>query len=145
MIAWIDPGEPDAQLKTGGSNQGSQPLEAGNHLVAFVTSDQRGRHPAPPAEFRLRDARSASSLDQQIPANHGCQFNAKYVLIWTAARSRTCRTACLARKLQSEKSALARKLQSEKSALAAKSAQVEPEWADRDVRALILNSRLLYR
>src|SRR5207302_10605173 len=74
VIAWINPGEPDAQLKTGGPEQGAQPLQAGNHLVAFVASDQRGRHPASPAEFGLRDPRSASGLDQQIPAYH-CQMS----------------------------------------------------------------------
>src|SRR5579859_51568 len=83
VIAWIDPGESNTQLKTGGFEQGPQPLQAGNHLVAFVAADQRSRHSAPPTEFRLRDARSASGLDQQIPTYHRHQFNAKCVLIRT--------------------------------------------------------------
>jgi hypothetical protein len=62
------------------------------------------------------------------------QFNAKYVLIRTAARSRTRRTACLARQLQSEKIAVT-----------ATEVSIELEWADHNDRSAILNSRLLYR
>jgi hypothetical protein len=40
---------------------------------------------------------------------------------------------------------LARQLQSEEIAVTAIEASSELEWADRNVRPLILNSRLLYR
>src|ERR1700675_2095353 len=60
-------------------------------------------------------------------------YQPSLLLLFTVS-SRTRGTACLARQLQSEEIAVT-----------AIEASSELEWADRNVRPLILNSRLLYR